>query len=263
MLVAQKHIGRVGFGATSPQLFRADDGKVYVVKLQNNRLGPKVLANELLGSRFAAKLGLCFPPGDIIRLGEDIIRGSRRLTGAGVAPGRHFACLFLSHATYVTRSNLHLANNVSELAGVMLLDHMLHNLDRTLNRRNLLLRREGDGHRVYAIDNSHLFRRGVWTVELLAKLAPAMSVNRHRAYGWLLKHYFTAEVFGPHLERVRSLTDAWLTETVAALPLEWLPHEGERAALLSFLIRRRDMAGEIVTCLQALIPDKHRGSNHN
>ncbi|HWQ62155.1 MAG TPA: HipA family kinase, partial [Negativicutes bacterium] len=67
MLTALEHLGATARGVTSPQLFRADDGRVYVVKLQNNRLGPKVLANELIAARLGVALGLCFPPGGVIK----------------------------------------------------------------------------------------------------------------------------------------------------------------------------------------------------
>lgn len=261
MLTASVHMGRVGLGATTPQLFRASDGKVYVVKLQNNRMGPKVLANELLGSKMGEMLGLCFPRGGVIKIEEQVVRRSRILLTAGVTPGRHYACEFLSHTGYVTRNSLGKASNRGQMAGVMLFDHMFHNLDRTLNRRNLLVRREGGGLKIYAIDNSHLFRRGRWTVESLEKLAPSIKINRHRAYGWLLKHYLTPGDFTPYLERIQAITDSQLAELVESIPREWLPQESERQALERYLVTRRDMVGEIAVCLRALIPDKHRSSN--
>lgn len=258
MLVALDYLGAVGLGATSPQLFRADNGRVYVVKLQNNRLGPKILANELLGARLGEYLGLCFPDGGIIRLDEALVAKSRRLIMHSVPPGRHFACRYLSGVRYICRNNLRRADNLGQMAGVMLFDHLLHNLDRTLNRRNLLLRREGKRYRIYAIDNSHLFRRGVWTAESLEKLADSVRVNRYRTYGVLLKYYLEAGDFSPYLEKIKALDNDSLTELVAGIPAEWLPHRGERDALWAFLARRRAMAEEIVTCLKALIPDKHR-----
>ncbi|HMM20789.1 MAG TPA: hypothetical protein PKA10_08600 [Selenomonadales bacterium] len=261
MLTASVHMGRVGLGATTPQLFRASDGKVYVVKLQNNRLGPKVLANELLGSKMGEILGLSFPRGGVIKLEEQVIKRSRILLAARVTPGRHYACEYLSHTGYITRSNLGKAANRGQMAGVMLFDHMFHNLDRTFNRRNLLVRQEREGLKIYAIDNSHLFRRGRWTVEWLEKLAPTIKLNRHWAYGWLLKHYLTPGDFAPYLERIQAIPDSELAGLVAGIPQEWLPQDSERQALERYLITRRDMIEEIAVCLRALIPNKHRGSD--
>ncbi|MDT8903699.1 HipA family kinase [Anaeroselena agilis] len=261
MLIALEHLGATRRGVTSPQLFRADDGRVYVVKLQNNRLGPKVLANELIAARLGEVMGLCFPPGGMIKLEEGLLKRSRRLAAAGVAPGRHFACRYLSGTEYLCRHNVARAINRSEVAGVMLLDHLAHNLDRTLNRRNLLLRREAHGWRIYAIDNSHFFRRALWTEETLQRLAPLVRVNRHGVYGTLLRYYLRPEDFAPYLATVQGWSDAFLADLVAGVPAEWLPHDGERQAVAAFLAVRRDMAADIVTCLSALIPDNHRAAN--
>jgi hypothetical protein len=258
LLAALEHLGATARGVTSPQLFRADDGRVYVVKLQNNRLGPKVLANELIAVRLGEDLGLCFPPGGMIKLEEGLLARSRRLAAAGVAPGRHFASRYLSGTEYLCRHNVARAINRREMAGVMLLDHLAHNMDRTLNRRNLLLRREAHGWRIYAIDNSHFFRRAMWTEETLRLLKPRVRVNRHGVYGTLLHHYLQPEDFAPYLARVQSWSDAFLADIVAGVPAEWLPHAAERQAVVEFLAARREMAADIVTCLTAFIPGKRK-----
>lgn len=260
MLVAFKYLGPVGRGVTSPQLFKADDGNVYVVKLQNNRLGPKVLANELLGTRLGELLGLCFPSGEIIQLGESVLKSSKRLRTAGVGVGRHFACRFLSDVRYLCPHNLSKAVNKSEMAGVILFDNLFQNIDRTLNRRNILLRREIGGERIYAIDNSHLFQRGRWTKEWLEKIALESKLNRHRCYGTLLKNFLNPSCFDEYLIKFRKLTDDKVVELIEEIPWEWLPHTSDRQALESFLITRRDMATDIATCLCAFIPDRNRSS---
>ena len=258
MLIALTYLGPVGRGVTTPQLFRASDGKVYVVKMQNNRLGTRVLVNELLAARFGEAIGLCFPPGDVIKIDAEVLKNSRRALPAGIKPGRHFACQYLSNARYLDSYNLYKANNKAEMAGVMLFDHLFFNLDRTLNRRNLLLRREGKGHRIYAIDNSHLFRRGRWTIESLEKMAGKIKINQFRVYGTLIRRWLAPEFFDGYLDKIRQLTDRDLEALVEEIPQEWLPHVNDRQVLLDFLRTRRDMAGEIVTCLCALIPHRRR-----
>jgi hypothetical protein len=259
--MAVDYLGSIGLGATSPQLFRAGDGKLYVVKLQNNRLGPKVLANELVGARLGEMLDLCFPAGTIIKIGEELVKSSRRLRAAKVSPGRHFACQYLSGVRYLTPQNLPKAVNKDDLAGVMLFDHLLLNPDRTMNRKNLLLRREAHGHRIYAIDNSHLFRRAMWSAEWLKRLGKSVQINRYRTYGAMFRRFLLPRYFDRYLMKINGITDAELTKLVADIPQEWLPHASEREALLEFVMTRRSMADDIVTCLCALIPDKHRGAN--
>ena len=57
MPLALEQIRRMRGGAQA-QLMRCADGGYYVVKFQNNPQGLRVLVNELLATRLAARLGL-------------------------------------------------------------------------------------------------------------------------------------------------------------------------------------------------------------
>lgn len=258
MLTAVMYLGAVGLGVTSPQLFRADDGKAYVVKLQNNRLGTKVLVNEYLACRLASPLGLCFPPGGFIRLEEELLQKSRRLRASRVSPGVHFASQYISGSKYVVRANIVKAQNKRQMAGVMLFDHMFHNLDRTWNRRNLIICRKEEGYLIYAIDNSHLFKRGKWNIDWLTKLEPQIIMNYRRAYGWLIKYFLTVQDFEGYILKVKALSDDEIAQIIADIPLEWLPNEQERSALMHYISYRRDMIDKIAEPFITLLTDKGR-----
>ena len=77
MLHAMEQIRRMRGGAQS-HLMRCSDGRdhdlYYVVKFQNNPQHCRVLVNELLGTRLAARMGLPTPPAAIVEVGEDLIR---------------------------------------------------------------------------------------------------------------------------------------------------------------------------------------------
>jgi hypothetical protein len=73
MLRALEQIRRMRGDAQS-HLVRCDDGYYYVVKFQNNPRHRRVLVNELLGTRLAARLGLPTVPVAIISVSEDLIR---------------------------------------------------------------------------------------------------------------------------------------------------------------------------------------------
>ena len=60
-------------GGAQLHLMRCDDGCYYVVKFQNNPQHKRVLLNELLGTRLAARLGLPTTPAAIISVSEDLI----------------------------------------------------------------------------------------------------------------------------------------------------------------------------------------------
>lgn len=263
MLTAESHIGSMGVGVTAPQLFRGDDGFFYVVKLQRNRLGVKVLANELLGSLLGRKLELCFPAGGIIELGERTLSRSPYLLRVGVAAGKQFACRYLPESYYLDRRKLVKAVNKKQMAGVMLFDHLLHNRDRTWNRKNLLIRREEEGARIYAIDNSHLFLKGRWTPESLRRLAGRLKVNQRRVYGELLKRYLCPADFEPYAQALRRLSNEEIEGMVGQIPEEWLPLREERLALIEHIMLRRDMVDDICRSIFALIPDIDRSTHDN
>jgi len=259
MLMAVNYLGQVGAGVTVPQLFRANDRNIYVVKLQNNILGPKVLVSELLAAKLGELIGLCFPPAGIIEISAEMIAGSEHLQELGVDPGRHFASRFLNRTQYVSRGNLKKAVNAAEMAGVVLFDHMFHNSDRTTNGKNLLLRQEDYGYKLYAIDNSHLFRSGRWTQQSLQKLVSVIKPYYRYAYGRLLKDHLSPDDFLPYMEKVAQISDARIKEIVGEIPGEWLSEEAEREELVRFVSRRRDMAEAIWQELCNYIPEVRGG----
>src|SRR5438105_14324691 len=73
MLHAMEQIRRMRGGAQS-HLMRCSDGNYYVVKFQNNPQHRRILVNELLGTRLAARLGLPVTPIAIVHVSEELIR---------------------------------------------------------------------------------------------------------------------------------------------------------------------------------------------
>lgn len=73
MLRAVEQIRRMRGGAQS-HLMRCSDGNYYVIKFQNNPQHCRVLVNELLGTRLAARLGLPTTPVAVVEVSEELIR---------------------------------------------------------------------------------------------------------------------------------------------------------------------------------------------
>src|ERR1700759_1033160 len=69
---ALEQIRRMRGGAQS-HLMRCNDGYYYVVKFQNNPQHRRILVNEMLGTRLAARLGLPTPAVAIIEVVEELI----------------------------------------------------------------------------------------------------------------------------------------------------------------------------------------------
>ena len=73
MLRALEQIRRMRGGAQS-HLMRCSDANYYVVKFQNNPQHRRILVNELLGTKLAARLGLPTTPVAIVEVSEELIR---------------------------------------------------------------------------------------------------------------------------------------------------------------------------------------------
>ena len=245
MLKAVEYIGKVGVGVTAPAFYRADDTKVYVVKRLTNRVGNRVLISELFAAAFGRATGLIFPPAAPIDLSAFL--------RPGAAPV-HFASAYVPNCRYADRSNIVQADNLREMAGVILFDHLFHNADRTNNRKNLLLSRMEEGARLYAIDNSHLFKTGRWTIEKLEALAERSQLYANFLYGVLLRRYLCTDDFAPYLARLRALTPAEIDAMLAAIPDGWFDEEGLRDALRRFTLRRLEKLDEVYRLLRQMLP---------
>ena len=260
MLIATKHMGKVGIGATEPQFFRANDQNTYVVKLQNNRLGPKVLVNELVAAHLGKIMGLSFPTSDIIEINKQTLQENQYLLPPEITVGQHFASLHLKNAEYLGKYNLHKGINTAEMAGIILFDHMFHNVDRANNKKNLLIRQENTGYKLYAIDNSHLFRSGKWTAESLTRLPTRIKPYYRHSFALLLKDYLFPQDFLPYLEKARTICNQDIEKIIKEIPIEWLPDQLERQALSHHIRMGCDAAENIWHALCHCIP-KIRGGN--
>ena len=90
MVLAIEHIRRMRGGAQS-HLMRCDDGGYYIVKFQNNPQHTRVLANELLGTKIAAYLGLRVPQIEVVEVHPELIELTAELViqlGMGRTPCR-------------------------------------------------------------------------------------------------------------------------------------------------------------------------------
>src|SRR5271168_5231604 len=88
MPLAIEHVRRMRGGAQG-HLLRCADGGYYVVKFQNNPQGARILANELLGTRLAARIGLPVPATRVVEVGEELIAHTEDLViqmGRGRVP---------------------------------------------------------------------------------------------------------------------------------------------------------------------------------
>ncbi len=132
---------------------RCDDGGYYIVKFQNNPQHLKILANEMLATRLAARLGLCVPQVEVVEVRPDLIAYTSDLVvqlGMGRAPcsaGKQFGSQFPGHPARMTvhdflpDEQLGGVQNLPDFLGILVFDKWTCN---TNGRQAIFFREQED-----------------------------------------------------------------------------------------------------------------------
>jgi hypothetical protein len=270
MLRALEQIRRMRGGAQS-QLMRCSDGHYYVVKFQNNPQHRRVLVNEMLGTRLAARLGLPTTPGAIIEVPEELIRLTPELTME--MPRSRVPCLSglqfgsrypgdprrLALHDFLPDEQLREVENLHDFAGMLVFDKWTCN---TNGRQTVFfneMRETSDRsaaasgpavsgneelpahYRTLMIDQGFCFNAGEWNFPD----APLRGLYaRNRVYAGVTG----MESFGPWLERIeKRMTEGVLDEISREIPPAW--YEDDFDALLRLIeqiLRRRARVPELL-----------------
>jgi hypothetical protein len=262
MLRALEQIRRMRGGAQS-QLMRCSDGHYYVVKFQNNPQHRRVLVNEMLGTRLAARLGLPTTPGAIIEVPEELIRLTPELTmemprsRAPCLPGLQFGSRYpgdprrLALHDFLPDEQLREVENLHDFAGMLVFDKwtcntngrqtVFYNEMRESSDRSAAASGQAAGgneephahYRTLMIDQGFCFNAGEWNFPD----APLRGLYaRNRVYAGVTG----MESFGPWLERIeKRMTESVLDEISREIPPAW--YEDDFDALLRLIeqIHRR------------------------
>jgi hypothetical protein len=250
MPVALEQIRRMRGGAQA-QLMRCDDEAFYVIKFQNNPQGARILANELLATRLAARLGLPVPAAAVVEVRENLIAQTEDLViqlprgRARCAPGRQFGSRFpVAPAEtvvfdFLPDEQLRAAANLADFCGMLVFDKWTCN---TNGRQAIFFCPRGRPHyQALMIDQGFCFNAGEWNFPD----APLRGLYaRHRVY----ESVRGIDSFEPWLSRVESkIGEAQLEEAASEIPPEW--YNGASDALeqlLEQLLRRRQRVRELV-----------------
>ena len=258
MLRAVEQIRRMRGGAQSHLMRCVDErGKEQycVVKFQNNPQHRRVLVNELLGTRLAAKLGLPTTPVGIVEVDEKLIRltpelciempRSRIPCQAGPQFGSRYPgdprrqTLF----DFLPDEQLRAVDNLHQFAGMLVFDKWTCNTD---GRQTLFFRAEprqasaqdtepdGGTYETVMIDQGFCFNAGEWNYPD----APLRGLYaRNRVYEGVTG----MESFGPWLERLeRNITEGALADILKEIPSEWYEDDYDAVdQLLRQLYRRK------------------------
>jgi len=256
MLRALEHIRRMRGGAQS-HLMRCDDGYYYVVKFQNNPQHTRVLVNELLGTRLAARLRLPTTPVAVVSVSEDLIRLTPDLSvempraQIPCRAGLQFASRYpgdphrLTLFDFLPDKQLMEVENLYDFSGMLVFDKWTCN---TNGRQTLFFRAQTNGHetaelryRAVMIDQGFCFNAGEWNFPD----APLRGLYaRNRVYEGVRGH----ESFGPWIERLeKRITERVLNDLIGEIPPEWYDDDLDALQrLVEQLYRRRTKVPELL-----------------
>lgn len=250
MPAAVEQIRRMRGGAQS-HLMRCSDEEYYVVKFLNNPQGSRVLANEMLGTRLAARLGLPTPGAPVVLVREKLIeytedlviqlgRGRSRCK-AGLQFGSRYPGSPAETPVYdfLPEEQLREVANLADFCGMLAFDKWTCN---TNGRQAIFFRaKEETRYQAQMIDQGFCFNACEWNFPD----APLRGLYaRHRVY----ESVRGIESFEPWLTRIESkITEETLDEISKEIPGEWYNFETETLErMLEQLLRRRKLVRELI-----------------
>ena len=249
-VLAVQAIRRMRGGAQS-QLMLGADGKLWVVKFQNNPQHLRVLANELIATRLAQAAGLTVPATDVVEVTEWLIANTRdmhielpRGQSEKYRAGLQFGSQFIGGqlpgpvVDYLPEQQLDEVRNLQEFAGMLALDKWTGNC----NGRQAVFdrKRRERKYRATFIDQGFCFNAGEWTFPD----TPLRGVYaRNRVYagvtGW--------KSFEPWLSRMETMEPDVLWRIAEIVPPEW--YGGDTAVieqLMEKMLLRRGRLRELI-----------------
>ena len=251
-VLAVQAIRRMRGGAQS-QLMLGSDGRLWVVKFQNNPQHLRVLANELIATRLAEALGLPVPVTDVVEVTDWLIRNTPGMTlervgggqpretyKAGLQFGSRLIGGLMPGQTmdYLPEQQLAQVRNLAEFAGILALDKWTGNAN---GRQAVFERRTRERrYRATFIDQGFCFNGGGWSFAD----APLRGVYQRNAVyesvtGW--------KSFEPWLSRVEAFDPATIWAIAELVPPEWCGGDlAKLERLMELLVARRGRVRELI-----------------
>lgn len=241
-------------GGAQSHLMRCSDENFYVVKFRNNPQHVRVLANELLGTRLAERVGLPVPVTEVVEVNEWLILHSPelniQLAGNTIQcePGLHFGSRYVVNPIegrvldWLPIELFDRLRNVEAFAGMLALDKWTGNA----NGRQAAFWRKGRERKYTAtfIDQGYCFNAGEWTFPDY----PLRGVfARNEAYEWVQGW----ESFEPWLSRIENIDPDEIWKIAGEIPPEWYGSDwGALEELSRALIERRTRVRELICCFR-------------
>ena len=249
MIIATQQVRKMRGGAQS-HLMLGSDRLAYVVKFQNNPQNLRVLANEFMATLLAQALGLTVPQAEIVEVPQWLIAGTKDLRmecergpepcKAGLQFGSRFVGGLLPGQTmdYLPEHHLGAVTNLSEFAGMLVMDKWMCNSD----RRQAVFHKSLHEKRYMAtfIDQGYCFDAANWTfADAPMRGVYARDLVYRDVKGW--------DSFEPWLSRVGRMDPQTAWNIARRVPPEWYGDRfDELEALIERLMTRRRRIRELI-----------------
>jgi hypothetical protein len=252
MPLAVEQIRRMRGGAQA-HLMRCRDGEryeYYVVKFQNNPQGLRILANELLATRLAGRMGLPVPGAAVVEVRKELIENTEDLVmqlgrgRASCSPGLQFGSRYPGSPfetvvyDFLPDEQLRELLNLTDFCGILAFDKWTCN---TNGRQAIFFRRRSDPrYQAQMIDHGFCFNAGEWNFPD----APLRGLYaRHRVY----ESVRSLEAFEPWIARIEKVDASALEDAASEIPPEWYGEDPDALEqLLEKLLRRRTLVRELI-----------------
>jgi HipA-like kinase len=253
-------------GGSQAHLMRCSDGHYYVVKFQNNPQHRRVLVNELLGTKLAARLELPTTPVAIVEVSKELIRLTPDLAietprlRIPCLPGPQLGSRYVGNpkrpslCDFMLDEQLRRVANLHDFWGMLVFDKWTCNTD---GRQTLFFRDSSKGGRQFIesssvddleapcsaimIDQGFCFNAGEWNF-------PDAPLRGLYLRNVVYEGVTGMESFAPWLERLeQQITERTLQEIAQEIPPAWYDDDAdELSRLTERLLHRRHRVEELI-----------------
>lgn len=246
---AVQHVRRMRGGAQS-HLMRATDANLWVVKFKNNPQHLRVLANEMLATRLAERVGLPVPAADIVDVSPWLIEHSPelniQLAGRTLScePGLQFGSRYVISPLegrlfdMLPETLIGSVRNLNSFAGMLALDKWTCNAN---GRQATFWKRSRDRkYTVTFIDQGYCFNAGEWSF-------PDSPLRGVYARNWVYSGITGWESFEPWLTSIEEIDISVVAECANSVPPEWYGDLDDMDKLIAALMKRRSRVRELIS----------------
>ncbi|WP_449539514.1 HipA family kinase [Ferdinandcohnia sp. Marseille-Q9671] len=222
--------------SNNAHLFSFDNGKQYIVKFFKEGQ-EKILFNEWIGYSIARYLQLPVPPSRFVQIPQSYYS---ELTDGELIKytNTQFATEYIPNCQNAHELPSPKVINQKQLAGIIIMDYWLYNLDRT--RKNVLFKETSAGnHYLYIIDHADLFGSFAWDSNHLSTYC--RKLMKSATHEMIASFIQEEKDFYDQLSIIQAIPIHLLNEIVAFTPDDWGISEEDKNRVVDYLVCRRDM----------------------